>query len=130
MIAKQTEVIKLWNSKTRGLRDQVRATRAKVKYKCVVNSLGNDTVQHVFQTKDISETGFYILGNRPKYEFNSSTLLEVQLHAPDGEQINLMMKIVRSLNRNQFGLKVVQAERSESEKLHKLICGLILDQAG
>jgi hypothetical protein len=119
-----TEVI-LLKSNMRGHKEQIRATRVKVEYRCFVKSLGEGIRYYTFYTKDFSETGIYLVGDKAKYEFTNSSLLEVGLCTPEDNQINFITKIIRKTNENEFGLKIVQIDRPAADKLHKLIKHLL-----
>jgi hypothetical protein len=98
-------------------RNQVRLERYKTKNVCTIRSLGAPH-SHSFHTKNISESGLLIVGAGAKYEFNKSTMLEVCLSGT--EQINFLTKVMR-VNNNEFGLKIIQADRLEMEKYIQLI---------
>lgn len=116
------EVVRIGTNLT-GFKNHTRATRTSTKLKCIVNSIGEGFRFYNFSTRNISETGLYIIGDKNKYEYQKSSILELVLLTPN-DQISLLAKPVRFINSNEYGLRIVQIDKSDSVKLRRLIYNL------
>lgn len=85
-------------------------------------------IRYIFQTINVSKGGFLIKGDPKRhYPFNGSSILNLWLF-PEGNRENaiyMMTCQVRRTSENDIGLKIVQIDQDNKNKLYAFIEGYI-----
>ncbi|MGE0174111.1 MAG: PilZ domain-containing protein [Oligoflexales bacterium] len=106
---------------------RVKRIRLDQPLRVVMCSIGAQ-VKYELQTRDISNTGFFLEFENPgRFPFNASSIMEVWMQFDDGQTVFFNGKMARVVHRSDNGsipgiaIRIVQIDKDNEDKLKDFI---------